>query len=65
MSDELALGVSFDRVFEDASWNSNSKEFKLMVDTIRISKDTRASLSGIFDRITDSASQRVAQYSQK
>jgi tight adherence protein B len=59
MSDELALGVSFDRVLEDASRNSNSKEFKLMVDTIRISKDTGASLSGIFDRITDSASQRV------
>ncbi|MCA6085463.1 type II secretion system F family protein [Candidatus Endomicrobiellum agilis] len=60
MADKLALGVSFDRVLEDTSQNSKSKEFKLMIDTIRISKNTGASLSGIFDRITDSTSQRVA-----
>jgi hypothetical protein len=48
---ELVFGVSFDRVLEGVSRNSNSKEFKLMMDKIR-----RASLGDIFDRITDSAS---------
>jgi hypothetical protein len=43
MSDELIL--------EEASQSSNSKEFKLMMDIVRISKDTVASLSGIFDLI--------------
>lgn len=53
MSDELALGMSFDRVLEGASRNSNSKEFKLIVVGYykRISKDTGASLNSIFDRI--------------
>ncbi|MDR3256563.1 MAG: type II secretion system F family protein [Endomicrobium sp.] len=60
MSNSLILGVSFDKVLEDAARNAKSNEFKLMLDTIRISKDTGASLSGIFERITDSTSQRIA-----
>jgi tight adherence protein B len=60
MSDSLAVGVNFDKVLEDASKNAKSKEFKLMIDTIRISKDTGASLSGIFERIIDSTGQRIA-----
>ncbi|MDR3274768.1 MAG: hypothetical protein LBS81_02070 [Endomicrobium sp.] len=64
MADSLALSVSFDKVLEEASKNAKNKEFKLMIDTIRISKDTSASLGYIFERITDSVSQRI-QYSQK
>jgi tight adherence protein B len=60
MSESLAFGVNFDKVLLDASGNSPSKEFRLMADTIRISKDTGASLSDIFDRIIDSTSQRIA-----
>jgi tight adherence protein B len=60
MSDNLALGVNFDKVLMDISQNTRSKEFKLMIDTVRISKDTGASLSAIFERITDTVSQRIA-----
>ncbi|MCL2335240.1 MAG: type II secretion system F family protein [Endomicrobia bacterium] len=59
MSEKLALGVSFDKVLTDAAANSPSKEFRLMIDTIRISKDSGASLAGIFDRIIDATTQRV------
>ncbi|MCL1972724.1 MAG: type II secretion system F family protein [Endomicrobia bacterium] len=60
MSENLALGVSFDKVLIDVSENAPSKEFKLMIDTIRISKDSGASLAGIFDRIIAATSQRIA-----
>ncbi|MCL2144988.1 MAG: type II secretion system F family protein [Endomicrobia bacterium] len=60
MSENLALGVSFDKVLIDISENAPSKEFKLMIDTIRISKDSGASLAGIFDRIIAATSQRIA-----
>ncbi|AKL97816.1 type II secretion system F family protein [Endomicrobium proavitum] len=60
MSDNLALGVSFEKILTDAAANSPSKEFRLMIDTIKISKDTGSSLAGIFDRIIDATSQRVA-----
>ncbi|MDR3243349.1 MAG: hypothetical protein LBT79_01230, partial [Elusimicrobiota bacterium] len=51
ISDELVLGVDFDIVLLSASQKARSKEFRFMIDTIRLSKDTGASLSGIFDRI--------------
>lgn len=60
MSEKLALGVSFDKVLTDAAEKSPSKEFRLMIDTIRISKDSGASLAGIFDRIIDATTQRVS-----
>ena len=60
MSENLALGVNFDKVLIDVSENAPSKEFKLMIDTIRISKDSGASLAGIFDRIIAATSQRIA-----
>jgi tight adherence protein B len=59
MSDSLALGVSFDKVLEEVSRKAKSKEFKLMLDTIRISKDTGSSIKDIFDRIIDSTSRRI------
>jgi tight adherence protein B len=59
MSENLAFGVSFNKILEESSKNAESKEFKLMIDVIRISKDTGASLSDIFDRISDSAVQRI------
>ena len=60
ISDNLALGVSFDKVLKDAAASAPSKEFRLMTDTLKISKDSGASLAGIFDRIIDATSQRVA-----
>ncbi|MDR3112749.1 MAG: type II secretion system F family protein [Endomicrobium sp.] len=60
MSDSLSLGVSFDKVLNDASASAPSKEFRLMTDTLKISKDSGASLAGIFDRIIETTSQRVA-----
>jgi len=59
MSDNLALGVNFDKVLMDVSQNTRSKEFKLMIDTVRISKGTGGSLSAIFERITDTVSRRM------
>lgn len=60
MSDGLALGVSFEKVLSDAGRQAPGREFKLMIDTIKISKDSGASLAGIFDRITEAATQRIA-----
>lgn len=60
ISEKAALGVNFDKILSETSEQSPSKEFRLMIDTIRISKDSGASLAGIFDRITDAAVQRVA-----
>jgi tight adherence protein B len=60
ISDSLSLGVSFDKVLNDAALSAPSKEFRLMTDTLKISKDSGASLAGIFDRIIEAASQRVA-----
>lgn len=60
MSERLALGANFDGILIEASGNAVSKEFKLMIDTIRISKDSGASLAGIFDRIIAATSQRIA-----
>ncbi|MDR2426262.1 MAG: type II secretion system F family protein [Endomicrobium sp.] len=60
MSESLSLGASFDKVLINASENAPSREFKLMIDTIRISKDSGASLTGIFDRIILATSQRSA-----
>jgi tight adherence protein B len=60
ISADLSLGVNFDKVLEEVSQKTKSGEFKLMLDTIRISKDTGASLKDIFDKIIDSTSQRIA-----
>jgi tight adherence protein B len=59
ISDKLAFGVNFDVILEEASKTAISKEFKLMIDVIRISKDSGASLSDILDRISESAVQRI------
>ncbi|MDR3049839.1 MAG: type II secretion system F family protein [Elusimicrobiota bacterium] len=60
ISDELALGVDFDAVLSAVSSRAKSKEFKFMIDTIMLSKDSGASLSGIFDKIIKSATQRIS-----
>jgi tight adherence protein B len=59
ISEKLAFGANFDKVLEEASNAAKSKEFKLMIDVIRLSKDSGASLSDIFDKISDSAAQRI------
>ncbi|MDR1942500.1 MAG: type II secretion system F family protein [Endomicrobium sp.] len=60
ISKNLALGVNFDEVLKKAAENSLSKEFRLMIDTIKLSKDSGSSLSGVFDRIIDATSQRIS-----
>jgi tight adherence protein B len=59
MSKDISLGLNLDKVLQTASENAPSKEFKLMADTIRLSAQSGASISGIFERITDSASARI------
>jgi tight adherence protein B len=54
INDKLSLGVDFDEVLANVSKRTKSKEFKLMLDTIRVSKDTGSRLKEIFDRIIDS-----------
>lgn len=60
ISENISLGMQMDNVLDTASKSAPSKEFKLMIDTIRISKDTGSSLSSIFDRIIDTTTQRIA-----
>jgi tight adherence protein B len=59
ISERLAFGMNFDKVLEESSKNAISKEFKLMIDVIRVSKDAGSSLSDIFDRISESTIQRI------
>lgn len=60
ISDQLLLGADFDKVLIYASENALSKEFKFMIDAIRLSKDSGAALSGIFDRIINCSTQRIS-----
>ncbi|MDR1086754.1 MAG: type II secretion system F family protein [Endomicrobium sp.] len=64
ISDKLAFGMNFDKVLEETSKNIVSKEFKFMIDIIRVSKDTGGSLGSIFDRILDTVVQRTNIQSQ-
>jgi tight adherence protein B len=64
ISEKLAFGASFDKVLEEVSKTRISKEFKLMIDVIRLSKESGASLSDIFDRISDSMVQRITVQSK-
>ncbi|MDR2771865.1 MAG: type II secretion system F family protein [Elusimicrobiota bacterium] len=57
---DFSLGISLDRALEKASLCALSKEHKLAMDTIRLSVQSGASISGIFERITDAASQRLS-----
>jgi tight adherence protein B len=59
ISEKLVFGAGFDKVLEESSKTAISKEFKLMIDVIRLSKDSGASLTDIFDRISDSTVQRI------
>jgi tight adherence protein B len=60
ISEELALGMDFEKVLCSASDRAKSKEFKFMMDAIMLSKDSGASLSGIFEKIINSATQRIS-----
>jgi tight adherence protein B len=64
ISDKLAFGMNFDKVLEETSKDVVSKEFKFMIDVIRVSKDTGGRLGSIFDRILDTVVQRTNIQSQ-
>jgi tight adherence protein B len=64
ISKSLSLGLSFDEAIEQASFKTNSKEFKFILNTLKISKDTGASLKGIFDQIIELVSKRTVTKSK-
>jgi tight adherence protein B len=64
ISKSLSLGLSFEEAIEQASSKTNNKEFKFILNTVKISKDTGASLKGIFDQIIELISKRTATKSK-
>jgi tight adherence protein B len=59
ISNKLSLGIDFNKVLSDISQKAPSKEFKFMIDAIKLSKDSGASLSNTFEKIANCASQRI------
>ncbi|MDR3112612.1 MAG: type II secretion system F family protein [Elusimicrobiota bacterium] len=59
ISSRIALGVNVGEALEAAAKNTQNKELKFMFNTLIISKDTGASLSGIFEKINDMIAQRI------
>jgi tight adherence protein B len=59
ISEKLSLGISLEQVLIETAHKAKNKEFKFMLNTLLISKETGASLGVIFERIIDTASQRI------
>jgi tight adherence protein B len=64
ISKSLSLGLSFDEAIEQASSKTNNREFKFILNILKISKDTGASLKDIFDQIIELISKRTATKSK-
>ncbi|MDR2395528.1 MAG: type II secretion system F family protein [Endomicrobium sp.] len=64
ISDSITLGLSFDEAIGQVSSKTSSKEFKFVLNTIKISKDTGASLKDIFEQIIELISKRIATKSK-
>lgn len=62
--DRVSLGVGLDEALEDSSLNIQSEQYKLFIDSVRISNITGAKLSDILDKIEKSINQRLAIYSK-
>lgn len=60
---KVNLGISLDKALEDSSKNIKSQQYKLFLDSIRISNITGAKLSDILDKIEHSIAQRISIYS--
>ncbi|MDR2617115.1 MAG: type II secretion system F family protein [Endomicrobium sp.] len=64
ISKSISLGLSFNEAIEQVSSKTSNKDFKFMLNTIRISKDTGASLRDIFEQIIELVSKRIAAKSK-
>ena len=60
---KVNLGISLDKALEDSSKNIKSQQYKLFLDSVRISNITGAKLSDILNKIEDSISKRISIYS--
>ena len=60
---KVNLGISLDKALADSSKNIKSQQYKLFLDSIRISNVTGAKLSDILNKIEYSISQRISIYS--
>lgn len=64
ISNSISLGLSFDEAIGQVSSKTGSKEFKFVLNTIKISKDTGASLKDVFEQIIELISKRIATKSK-
>jgi tight adherence protein B len=64
ISNSISLGLSFDEAIGQVSSKTCSKEFKFVLNTVKISKDTGASLKDVFEQIIELVSKRIATKSK-
>ena len=62
--DSVSFGISLDEALKQTSQNIQSQQYKLFIDSIRISNVTGAKLSDILEKIERSITQRIAIYSK-
>lgn len=62
--DSVSFGISLDDALKQTSENIQSQQYKLFIDSIRISNTTGAKLSDILEKIERSIAQRIAIYSK-
>lgn len=62
--DSVSLGISLDDALKQTAQNIQSQQYKLFIDSIRISNITGAKLSDILEKIERSITQRIAIYSK-
>ncbi|MDD5020792.1 MAG: type II secretion system F family protein [Endomicrobiaceae bacterium] len=60
----VSFGISLDDALKQTSQNIQSQQYKLFIDSIRISNVTGAKLSDILDKIERSITQQIAIYSK-
>lgn len=62
--DSVSFGISLDDALKQTSENIQSQQYKLFIDSVRISNATGAKLSDILEKIERSINQRIAIYSK-
>lgn len=62
--ERVSLGVGLDEALQESSFNIQSEQYKLFIDSVRISNITGAKLSDILDKIEKSITQRLVIYSK-
>ncbi len=64
ISDRVSLGIGIDEALRDSSLNIQSEQYKLFIDSVRVSNITGAKLSDILDKIEKSINQRLVIYAK-